>query len=312
MKDGYSRPHSPGVAPKGPSRSDRSLPVLAAVLIVAVTAGMAATFVSAPAVPVETGPGPVYDSFTVVADIAEALVLLVFGVVVALALFSDRPNRSPGIPAMILALFLVGISFLVLVRLVAPGGRPAGASSNATGGATTPSPAGNNSSFNLTGSGGYGPLPWGPVPGWIVYVGLAVAVVVVVLLLAPMLRRRLGPEGEEEAATPVRRSLEAALRSLAEPESTDARKVVLALYARLLENVGPYVDDLDAATPREIERVCVGRFGIEAAHAGDLTRLFEEARYSSHPFSNAQAVRARAALAASLDDLRIRSHAGGA
>ncbi|MCI4354404.1 MAG: DUF4129 domain-containing protein, partial [Thermoplasmata archaeon] len=128
-----------------------------------------------------------------------------------------------------------------------------------------------------------------------------------VLLLAPILRPP--PPEPRDRTEPVRRSLEQALHALAQQNASDARGIIIGLYARLLEAVAPYLDELASATPREIERICIDRFGIASEHAHALTGLFEEARYSSHPFTDLQVERARTALAAALADLHLRPRA---
>ncbi|MCI4360467.1 MAG: DUF4129 domain-containing protein [Thermoplasmata archaeon] len=300
------------MAPRRRSGSARPSPLVVAVLIGAIVAGLAATFLSAPSSPVVGGRGPVPDAVTIIVDFAEALVLLMVGFFVVVGLTSGRPKIVSGIPSMILAIFLVGLAFLVLVHFLVPGGalpnQPVNTTQNSTG---TPA---NQSAINLSrGNGTYGPLPFGPIPGVVLYVLLGVAVVVALIYLAPALRARFPTEERAPTESAVlRRSLEEALASLAAAEPTDAREIIIGLYARLLSTVAPYLDEVDTATPREIARICVQRFGIGSEPAVELTHLFEEARYSSHPFTDAQVARARRALESALLHLNIRSYTGGA
>jgi uncharacterized protein DUF4129 len=282
-------------------------PILAAVLVGSLIVGIAATYLAAPASQnVAPGRGAVSESPTIVIEFSEALLIVLVVGVVLYAIFAPRAIRIPGAQATILSVFLVSLVFLVIVRFLVPS-NPIGVPVNQTVG--PPPPMANTTLSNGTIS----PLPVAGVPGWELYVGLGIAVVVTLVLLAPALSaRRAPPEDEAVAKTAVRRSLESALAALADQNPTDARQIIIGLYARLLETVGPYVDSLDAATPREIELEAVRRFGIGPSPAAELTRLFEEARYSTHPFTDDQVARARRALESALLQVKVRSYSGGA
>ena len=284
-------------------------PILAALLIGSLVAGIAVTYLAAPAASsVAPGRGPVDESPTIVIDISVALLLLLVGGVVLYAVLAPRAIKVTGVGPAILALFVVSIAFLVLVHYIVPI-HPIGVApqnqSNSTG--TTGPPTTNASPANGT----FGPLPFSGIPGWTAYIVLGLVVLAALQLLAPALRGRK-TETAAAATSAVQRSLESALRSLAEPTSSDARQIIIQLYARLLETVGPALENLSTATPREIELIVTSRFGIPPAPAAQLTRLFEEARYSTHPFTDDQVARARSALEAALLHVRVRSYSGGA
>jgi hypothetical protein len=276
-----------------------------------IVAGLAVTYLAAPANPnIAGGRGPVDESAQVTLDVAVALLFLLVGGVALYAVFAPRGNRFTGAAPSILALFLVSLSFLLIVHLLVPVQSitvPVN-QTNTSGPPLQLFP--NASSKNET----FGPLPVNDVPGWAAYALLGFVAVVALLLLAPLLRARGAepPAAEEREAAAVRRTLETALSALAREDPKEARQIVIALYARLLETLGPYLDNLASATPREIEIVAVSRFGIAPAPAAQLTRLFEEARYSTHPFTDLQAERARSALAAALEQVKVRSYHGGA
>ena len=282
---------------------DRSTRLLGAVLAASVVVGIAATFLAAPATPLGPNPGrgPVSTSYQIVEGIGLGLLCLILG---GMILFRVTAPRIPGHSSQYatpVAMFLVAIAFLAILHFVVPGG-PLGTETNQTQSGPPPPP---NETLPPASNHTVGPLPLAPgIPGWVGYVGLALVVVIVVLLVAPALRpaRPLARPPVE----PVRRSLELALHELATREVTDARSIIIGLYARLLDTVGPYFEELAAATPREIEGICVRQLGIAPAHASALTRLFEEARYSSHPFTDLQVEQARSALTAALADLRLR------
>ena len=92
---------------------------------------------------------------------------------------------------------------------------------------------------------------------------------------------------------------------------TDAeiRARIVELYSQLLRSVTPGLGDLGARTPREIEALGVKRLGFRPGTARELTWLFEEARYSTHPISRQSLERARFALNATFDDLKVFSGA---
>jgi hypothetical protein len=79
--------------------------------------------------------------------------------------------------------------------------------------------------------------------------------------------------------------------------------VVIRLYATLLARVGPIVGGLDEQTPEEIRSFHLVQLGIRTPAATTLTRLFEEARYSSHPLGPEAAVLARQAIQEAREDL---------
>ena len=290
----------------------RPSPLLAAALIGSILFGVAATYLAAPGTPVVGGRGAVSDSFMIVIYVSEGVFLAMLGIIVLMVVTARRgTTRIPRIPAMIMAIFLVGIGFLVAVHYASPGSGFGLVPTNQTDNSTTLPPT-NATDLNNT-TGPIGPLPVAGVPGWVIYLGLAIAVTVAISLLAPALRSRVGAESEGPAGpSEVRRSLETALKALASENPTGAREIIIALYAQLLSTVGPYLENLETGTPREIAAVAVTRFGIAPGPAEELTRLFEEARYSHHPFTDAQVERARRALSDALLHLQIRSYAGGA
>jgi len=286
----------------------RFSPTLAALLIGSLIAGIAVTFLAAPAAPnPPSGHGVTPESPTIVIDIAVALFLVIVGGTILYAAMAPRTIRVTGVGPLILAIFLVGLSFLVLVHYIVPL-HPISVPMNGTNSSSTPPPATNTTPDNGT----FGPLPISGVPGWVAYLVLGLVVLAAIQLLGPALRARsVEATRSAEATTAVRRSLESALQSLADSAPKDARQIIIALYAQLLVAVGPLLENLTAATPREIELVVTRQFGVPKGPAAELTRLFEEARYSTHPFSDPQVARARTALEAALLQVRIRSYTGG-
>ncbi|HEY6238301.1 MAG TPA: DUF4129 domain-containing protein, partial [Thermoplasmata archaeon] len=274
-------------------------------LVAALSIGLAATFLAAPATapgptPAAHGPGAV--SFSVVGWFSVGLLVVIIGALVARRLFA-RSGGPAGRPLVsFLVVFLVALAFLVAVRFVDP---------TAVGLEPTPDVPGSTQPGSDPGSNGtilnhttFLPTPLSPhLPGWLLYIGLAVAVAVALFLVPLVVARRARAAEVAPAPSAVRRPLADALAALSVGEGADARAVVIRLYAELLDRVGPQLDSVEAATPREIERECVARFGIQAEHARALTRLFEEARYSTHPFTDREVGQARSSLSLALADI---------
>ena len=302
-------PSQPMVADR--SRGSSRPPALLLVLLFAAVAiGVAATYLASPADPFHETPStsPAFGPSLPV--IAESVFVLFVLLLIFLAIYRIAAGGQRGQGRAVLSIlyvFLVSIVFLIAAHYAITSGNPTELVGNQTGtgsgGTTPPPPPGNVSNRTLPAPG---PLPIAPsIPGWITYAILGVVAVLLALYLTPYLLARGKPEGAEgSAASRVERSLEHALRALEPGADADPRATVIALYARLLQELGPYLEHLESATPREIEGESVARFGLQPENARALTRLFEEARYSSHPFTDYEVVQARGALATALSDLK--------
>ena len=283
--------------------------VLLAFLLVALCAGLAATFLAAPAgsggATSSTGAPPTPISTSTLGWILTGVALVpLLGLVLNRLLSRNQATSYRPFVNFLIAV-LLSVTFIAIVRTLP--WHPATADSS---GAPPPGSTGGPGT-NLTNQT-VGPSPlgttWPGIPTVWLYVALAVVVLAVVLLATPrLLRREEGPAPEPDANGALRRSFRDALRGLEAGAAGDARRTVLILYGRLLERIAPRLDALEPATPREIEQACVERLGLGAAHARSLTRLFEEARYSSHPFTSTEVDVARAALSACLGDLDRRA-----
>jgi hypothetical protein len=134
----------------------------------------------------------------------------------------------------------------------------------------------------------------------LVWVVLGVTVLVGALavpgVLAVLLDRRPRSRG---GGAPLRRAEVRAALAAAQSEITaggDPRESVVRLYARLLAAIGPKTGDVSCLTAEEIRAQALSALGVRPAAAQALTRLFEEARYSAHPFGPSEAGRFRDAL----------------
>ena len=130
--------------------------------------------------------------------------------------------------------------------------------------------------------------------------------------LVPRPRRR--PPG----ARSPRAAIESAIESLrahlirygeswGDRSDFEVRQRIIALYGTLLASVGAGLGNLDRHTPREVEWLAVRYLGVRASTAHELTWLFEEARYSTHPIAPASVDRAIQALARLVGDLERRA-----
>jgi uncharacterized protein DUF4129 len=304
-----------GVARRSPPPS-RIAPISLIVVVAAVLLGVAAALLSgAPPTPstFQSTPG----AFVQYSDLVIFGYVVIGGVVLWVVYRLIQRIRDPSggqfvsrvasAWALVLALCLV---FLVAARLVAhpsPGSSQRPMGNNTTVTHPPPPPVGTPGNFSL------GPIN---APGWEAYLGLIVLAVIVGAVAIPvsgyyLARRR---EAKEESPGPSasersRAEIAATLATLEADPKADPRALIVALYGRLLSSVEDGVGGVEARTAREIEVAAVTTLGLPKEAARELTRLFEEARYSSHPITPADVDRARAALRRILD--RIDA-AGGA
>ncbi len=207
----------------------------------------------------------------------------------------------------LLVLLAVGVLFLYLLAHGGFGGSGSlgfGTPGNSTGGTTG---GGNNSSPppgpNST------PAPGGAtsfsfaVPPVVVGASAVVICGVIVALIVPGVASRLvgrtrprptGPRG----APPDRREIASALQEAAAALDLgeDPRETIVRLYVRLLVELSSVAGDLLSLTAEEVRRTYLVPLGVPAADAETLTRLFEEARYSTHAIEPTTLARAREAM----------------
>lgn len=295
-----------------PRPSRRPSVVLLVVLLAALGTGAAASALAGAATsPTPSGASPVNVELT-----GDVVMYAFTGIVIlgaAILLYRRIAGGATPIPGEFAVVALVCILLLILFvigfRSLAGGGSvptnttASGSSGNAT---HQPNSTGPNGTANGTGSyGGY----WFNPPPWILFVAVAGIAAAVAAVAVPELRalaaaRRLARDEEDadrEAADRARAALAGAADALG--EGRDPREVIIALYAELLERLSPMVGDLAPETPEEIRAHHLVRLGIAPARAEALTRLFEEARYSTHPLGPEEATRARDVIRAAEYDL---------
>ncbi|MGP8077608.1 MAG: hypothetical protein ACLQC7_05765 [Thermoplasmata archaeon] len=109
--------------------------------------------------------------------------------------------------------------------------------------------------------------------------------------------------------------MESIRAALAEAETAlarndDPRETIIHLYGQLLRHLSSRTGDMGAWTAEEIRRGHLERNGVRPTAALALTRLFETARYSTHPIRSEWAHRFGDAVRLARDDL-IRGGVAG-
>jgi len=236
-------------------------------------------------------------------------ILFVVGILVVSRLRSGPTlSRNPLAAIALSTILAMFVLLFVFNYLHIPPLGTGGSGTTTPGGNGTPPPPPPAGGNNVTGPGGV--ITWLGVPPWLPFVVLA-AVVLLAVVAAPRLHRYIG-DRRAGSATRAASSDAKGVREALSRASTDLglggdpRVVILNLYAALLQRLTPLVRKLDASTPEEIRAAHLERLGVRSGPARTLTRLFEEARYSSHPMGPEASRRAQEAVRAVLDDLDRR------
>ncbi len=203
---------------------------------------------------------------------------------------------------LLLLILCVGVGHLFSGAPLAHSSTGAAGTNNTTSTQTNTS---KNSTVNVTGSAQT--LLGLSLPAWALFGAVAIVAAALVLVAVPavglLLRSGRTPKAGAAAAAAAAAGADLEHAASALESGADPRSVILALYASLLAHLEPMVGDLDPSTPEEIRSHHLVRLGIRPAAAHALTRLFEEARYSSHPIDAAKAARATVVLRAAEADL---------
>jgi hypothetical protein len=208
-------------------------------------------------------------------------------------------------------LFAVAILFVYVLSVVGSGGGGwlgVSGSSSTSSNSTNSSSSGGGSNSSGTGTPVYGPAL--KLPAWAIFlfVGVLCALVAAVAVpgvLASLVDRRPRGFGAAGSSAAAREELAKALAeaSAALDAGADPRTTIVRLYQRLLVELVPKVGDIDRLTAEEIRTLPLAQLNVRPDAAEALTRLFEEARYSTHPLGPSSADRCREALRAIEADL---------
>ncbi len=302
-----------GAMPSAP----RPNPAVLLLPVVAVTVGIASVLLAGPGGTGSsslTGPSTPFIAHVSATEIVLAAALLFLGTVAVLVYRRTRAD-SIGVPSrfvvMGLTLVALGIVFVLLVHVIAFAG-PVGTPSSTTpgsgnGGAhsvnVSSAPPSGNTSTSVGPSSGL-PLPNG-WPSWVPYAAVAVAALAVVAAVVVLTRRGQVADAARPKATPAAVELAGrrALDALTGRPAADPRSAILAAYGEFLAVVAGRAVPIEARTAREIAATLTEAWGVGSTASGELTALFEEARYSSRPIGPAELARARSALEAVLTEL---------
>ena len=287
-------------------RPGRGRFALLLLLGVAVAVGLVATFVagSAPAVPRAPGTGEV--AVDLPAQVWGLLYLspLIAGFgVLLIRRLTEGSVAGTGVAVGTVVLLILLLLFIYVFSragsfhqgtiTIAPG---SGGGSSSSG--YTP-PISNNSSSAKNGTAVPGTFVL-TIPASALFLGIAGLVACVVALAFPGVISRLVDRRPPRARpAPLARSrVELALEDAgaAIDRGEDPREAVVRLYNRLLAEIAPRVGDVAPLTADEIRLHALAGLGVEAAASETLTRLFEEARYSTHPIGPSDAGRFRDAI----------------
>jgi len=290
--------------------------VLAVLLTGAVATGAAAgILVGAPSAAAPGGSSAPMLSSAAIADVILGMVFVGLGFMIYQRVTGSSYTLSGRVLVTALVGLLVMTGFVVLAHFLSGGGglfaytnsTSGNNSSGGSGGVNTTHPV------NLTGGGGTTSFFTLTVPTWVPLVALLVIAALIAIFAAPAVSDRLSERREERSLaqlqarqlTEARAALAAAGRAL--DEGDEPRAVIRTLYARFLDRVAPLVGGVETETPEEIRAFHLLALGIQPSSADALTRLFEEARYSTHPMTSDAAERARSAVRGAEGDLDRRA-----
>lgn len=290
---------------KPAERPGRQFPVVYLVLAVAVVAGVGASFLLGGLPHPSTGPRTQWQLSIELPPVVWGLLLL-SPLIVGWAALILRRLTGPAwkisgetklaipvfIALAILFVYLMGQATTGQSGTVTYGTGPSGGKVNDTNTSNV------TQHVNASGGGVAGPLVVS-APSWVLLssilaVTLFVALLAVPGILAGLVSRR--PRGPVVLAdlTAVRSAVAEADAAIDRGE--DPRATIVQLYLRLLRAAAPKLGDVTYETPEEIRHGPLTRLGVSPPAAEALTRLFEEARYSTHPLGPEAADRCRDAL----------------
>lgn len=206
------------------------------------------------------------------------------------------------------AMFVVALLFLYVLSATGPTG--SGGTVSVTGSSPptnrTTSPAPNGTLPPSNGTSVTTPDTVTITSTWLIGIAVALVACVGVLAVPGVLSRLLDRDRRSRSLPAIRPGVERALAEAgaAIDRGEDLRETIVRLYVRLLAEIAPRVGEVAHLTPDEIRRELLAGLGVSPSASEELTRLFEEARYSTHPIATDDAGRFRAAIRQVEDDLR--------
>jgi hypothetical protein len=296
----------------------RTSPVLLCLVGIGLATGAAATLLASPTRPV--GTEVIIDAPYHLSNTAIGILFLLpfatgFGAILYRRVTSGAQKLPLGIIALGIAALVVMGALVVVTHFVNPSTNPlpggSGTKNSTGGGGGKSNSTGGNASTHGT------PFVGLNVPSWTPFVVVSVLALALVGILLPatwaaIRRGRAPPKAPASETVAARSNAREALAGAAADLNAggDPRAVIERLYLRLLDRVAVVAGDLDLNTPEEIRGAKLLPLGVRPAAAVALTRLFEEARYSTHPMGPEAAHRARDAVATAAADLARAPVAG--
>jgi hypothetical protein len=135
------------------------------------------------------------------------------------------------------------------------------------------------------------------LPAWLPWTLLGIVAVAVLLGVWVALRRSRAPTDESQGTPAPRAAVEAAISAL--DSTRDPRQAVIAAYAAMERTFAARdLGRLAPEAPREYLTRVLTVSAAPADQAATITRLFEEARFSTHPIPETARTRTLAALSA--------------
>jgi hypothetical protein len=293
-------------------RSYRSRAPLYALLGVSVLVGIVASLLvgaAPPPPPAQAGELTVSLPATVWAVLLLSPLIAGLSVIIARAWMEGTMARSNFLVILVTAAVVGAIATVCLT--LAHGGGSIGQGTitiSGPGHSNSTPPARTNTSGPPTNGTTVPPTYIVTVTPWVLLAVVAGISACVAVLALPGILSRLIDRAPRKARGPptARAQVQAALADAAEAidRGADPRETVIRLYLRLLYEIAPRVGDVSPLTPDEIRAYALATLGVGAVASEVLTRLFEEARYSSHPIGPEEARRFREAIRQVDDDLR--------
>jgi hypothetical protein len=270
---------------------------LVALAGLAVGFGLVATWLHSPS---RSGPTYFFDSLPVTSVF---LTLLAYAALGAFAgyflyrLYLRLAQPTMAVPQRLVVgfvvAFLLAAAFTALGPLVAhtlsPSSMGPTAPGSAAGPGSSPPPSNPNAVYHSPG----GPPAQAPRTPWAL-LGTVLALVggVAIAILAGWILLRRRAAGRLQVAGKIPLSAHEPIGSVAPFEGGADRRDILRAYAALLRLLSDRRERTEELTPREIEQTLLTQFRLDRGAARELTALFEEARYSSHPLAPSEADRA--------------------
>lgn len=213
----------------------------------------------------------------------------------------DPSTRFPGRIAVAFVVMLLFASLFVYL-VMGGGGGSSGSLSVTTGSGGSGGGGNNTSSPPSPGHPGnsttVAPAYTITITSWtllaiVLAISACVAALTVPGAISRLVDRRSEPSAQPDRGE-IRNALSAASAALERGE--DPRETIVRLYVRLLQEIAPRTGDVSVLTADEIRRSILVGLGVSPPASEALTRLFEEARYSTHPIGPAEAGRCREAI----------------